>query len=334
MDILSDILQNSQISDDSIERERDVILREMQEVESTTEEVIFEHLHSIAFQETSHALSILGPEENIKSLKRSDMLDYIKTHYTAPRMVLAAAGRVNHDELVRLAEEKFGGLSAEVHGQSALTPAFTGSMVTIRNDEMPLAHVAVAFEGVGYSDPDYFVFLVMQSLLGSWDRNIGGGKNLISPLSETVSHEGLAHSYMAFHTPYQKTGLFGVYATGPGDKLDHLSHAMLYEITRLAHGTTSAEVERARNKLKATTLMVLDNSSAVCEDIGRQLLTLSRRLTPAEIFMRIDMITADEVKRVAQEYLWDNEIAVAAMGPTSNLPDYNVLRGWTYWNRV
>jgi len=90
VDILADILQNSQISDDAIERERDVILREMQEVESTTEEVIFEHLHSIAYQETSHAMTILGTEDNIRTLKRNDMLAYIRAHYTAPRMVLAA----------------------------------------------------------------------------------------------------------------------------------------------------------------------------------------------------------------------------------------------------
>ncbi len=95
MDILSDIIQNPRLGMGEIERERGVILREMEEVEQQVQEVIFDHLHSIAYQGTPLGMTILGPTENIKKISRDDLSNYIRTHYSAPRIVLAAAGGID-----------------------------------------------------------------------------------------------------------------------------------------------------------------------------------------------------------------------------------------------
>lgn len=92
MDILADLIQNPKLGTTEIERERSVILREMEEVDQQVEEVIFDHLHSIAYQGTPLGMTILGPTKNIKSISQSDLSSYISTHYYAPRIVLAAAG--------------------------------------------------------------------------------------------------------------------------------------------------------------------------------------------------------------------------------------------------
>lgn len=80
-------------------------------------------------------------------------------------------------------------------------------------------------------------------------------------------------------------------------------------------------------------LMHLDGTTAIAEDIGRQLVSYGRRLTPAEVFLRIDAITTKDVMRVATEKLQDVDLAITAMGPVGNYPDYNRVRAWTYWNR-
>merc|ERR1712036_110882 len=100
--ILADILQNSKLGEQEIERERGVILREMQEVEMNLQEVVFDHLHAVAYQGSPLGRTILGPTKNIKSLTRDDLLHYISTHYKGPRMVMAGAGGVNHQELCDL----------------------------------------------------------------------------------------------------------------------------------------------------------------------------------------------------------------------------------------
>ena len=104
VDVLSDILQNSSLEPAHVERERGVILREMEEVEKEVEEVLFDHLHATAFQQTGLGRTILGSAENVRTITRENLAEYIKTHYTAPRMVLVGAGAVDHDELVKLAQ--------------------------------------------------------------------------------------------------------------------------------------------------------------------------------------------------------------------------------------
>ena len=130
VEILSDILLHSKLEEGAIERERDVILREMSEINKQQEELVLDHLHATAFQGTGLGRTILGPEENIRSLTRNDLVDYIQQHYTAPRMVIAAAGAVQHTELCDLASEYFGNVPTVPAGglDVAMDPAiFTGS---------------------------------------------------------------------------------------------------------------------------------------------------------------------------------------------------------------
>lgn len=128
VDILADIIQNSKFGESEIERERSVILREMQEVETNLQEVVFDHLHSIAYQGTPLGFTILGPTENIKNIQRQDLVNYVKDHYIGSRMVLAGAGGVDHDELVKLAEKHLGNIRND-YDQTAI-PIFNGVRYT------------------------------------------------------------------------------------------------------------------------------------------------------------------------------------------------------------
>lgn len=88
VEILSDIIQNSKLGENEIERERGVILREMQEVETNLQEVVFDHLHASAYQGTPLGRTILGPTKNIKSITRNDLLNYVRSYYGPPRYVI------------------------------------------------------------------------------------------------------------------------------------------------------------------------------------------------------------------------------------------------------
>jgi processing peptidase subunit beta len=214
VDILADILQNSKLEPGAIERERDVILREQEEVDKQLEEVVFDHLHATAYQNQPLGRTILGPKENIQTISRDNLVDYIKTNYTADRMVLVGAGGIPHEQLVRLAEEHFGSLPSKPPTSAALaltaeqkrTPEFIGSEVRLRDDTIPAAHIALAVEGVSWKDDDYFTALVTQAIVGNWDRAMGNSPYLGSKLSSFVEHHGLANSFMSFSTSYSDTG--------------------------------------------------------------------------------------------------------------------------------
>ncbi|MBA0766667.1 hypothetical protein Gotri_015688 [Gossypium trilobum] len=309
LDILADILQNSKFEEHRISRERDVILREMEEVEGQTEEVIFDHLHSTAFQYTPLGRTILGPADNIRTITKEHLQSYIQTHYTAPRMVIAASGAVKHEEIVDQVKKLFTKLSSDPTTGFQLVmnePAtFTGSEVRMINDDVPLAQFAVAFEGASWTDPDSIALMVMQAMLGSWSKNAGGGKHMGSELAQRVGINEIAESMMAFNTNYKDTGLFGVYAVAKPDCLDDLAYAIMYETTKLAYRVSEADVIRARNQLKSSLMLHIDGTSPVAEDIGRQLLTYGRRIPFAELFARIDAVDPSTVKRVANRFIYD-----------------------------
>lgn len=214
VDILSDILQNSKLENAAIERERDVILREQEEVDKQMEEVVFDHLHAVAFQGQPLGRTILGPKENIQSISRDDLVNYIKTNYTADRMVLVGAGGVPHDQLVDLAVKYFGKIPAAPSTPQATAiaaaqkakPDFIGSEVRVRDDTMPTANIAIAVEGVSWNDDDYFTALVTQAIVGNWDRAMGNSPYLGSKLSTFVHNNQLANSFMSFSTSYSDTG--------------------------------------------------------------------------------------------------------------------------------
>ncbi|XP_051117540.1 probable mitochondrial-processing peptidase subunit beta, mitochondrial isoform X1 [Andrographis paniculata] len=337
LDILSDILQNSKFEEPRIIRERDVILREMEEVEGQTEEVIFDHLHATAFQYTPLGRTILGPAENIKKIGKEHLRNYISTHYTAPRTVIVGSGAVKHEEFVEEVKKLFTKLSSNPTTTSELVAkepsSFTGSEVRMVDDDIPLAQFAVAFEGASWTDPDSIALMVMQSMLGSWNKNAGGGKHMGSELAQKVGINEIAESMMAFNTNYKDTGLFGVYAVAKPDCLDDLSYAIMYEITKLCYRVSEADVIRARNQLKSSLLLHIDGTSPIAEDIGRQLITYGRRIPYAELFSRIDAVDTSTIKRVANRFIFDRDVAISAIGPIQGLPDYNWFRRRTYWLR-
>ncbi|XP_059452667.1 probable mitochondrial-processing peptidase subunit beta, mitochondrial [Corylus avellana] len=337
LDVLADILQNSKFDEHRISRERDVILREMEEVEGQTGEVIFDHLHATAFQYTPLGRTILGPAQNIRTITKEHLQSYIQTHYTAPRMVIAASGAVKHEDVVEEVKKLFTKLSADPTTATQLVakePAFfTGSEVRIIDDDMPLAQFAVAFNGASWTDPDSIALMVMQAMLGPWTKSASGGKHMGSELAQRIGINEIAETMISFNTNYKDTGLFGVYAVAKPDCLDDLAYAIMYETTKLCYRVSEANVIRACNELKSSLMLRIDGTSPVAEDIGRQLLTYSRRIPFAELFARIDAVDASTIKRVANKFIFDKDIAIAAMGPIQGLPDYNWFRRRTYWNR-
>merc|ERR1719326_2366750 len=166
MEILGDILQNSLLDSGAVDRERDVILREMEEVNKQHEELILDLLHESAYVGGGLGRTILGPEENIKTLKSKDLRSYIDTHYTAPRMVVAAAGALDHGEVVRLAEEHWSGRPTT--SSTDFPVDFDWAVFTpteVRNEDLsePRAHVALAFDGAEWTSPYSVPLMVLQT---------------------------------------------------------------------------------------------------------------------------------------------------------------------------
>lgn len=329
VDILADILTRSVLDAKAIERERDVIIRESEEVDKMYDEVVFDHLHAITYKDQPLGRTILGPIKNIKTIKREDLQQFIETHYTGDRMVLVGTGAVNHSNLVECASKYFGHVRKSENpvalgSPRGPLPVFCGNELKIQEDTLPTTHIALAVEGVSWSAPDYFTALCTQAIIGNWDRALGTGTNSPSPLAVAASENGtLANSYMSFSTSYADSGLWGMYIVADSQKhnVKLIIDEILKEWKRIRMGNISEEeVSRAKSRLKASLLLSLDGSTAIAEDIGRQIVTTGKRLSPEEVFKQVDKITMHDIVMWANYRLLDKPASLVALGNVKSVP--------------
>ncbi|KAM8868124.1 cytochrome b-c1 complex subunit 1, mitochondrial [Synchiropus picturatus] len=336
VELLSEVVQSCSLSEAEIEQQRGVVLRELQEVEGNQQEVCLDLLHATAFQGTPLGQSVLGPTNNVRSLTRQDLVEYMESHYKAPRMVLAAAGGVNHDELVSLAKSHFGNVSFEYEGDAVpvLAPCrFTGSEIRMRDDGLPLAHIAIAVEGAAAASPDIIPLMVANATIGSYDLTYGGGKNLSSRLARLAAEENLCHSFQAFHSSYSDTGLLGIHFVTDKHNIEDMMHWSQNAWMNLCTTVTESDVARGKVALKASLIGQLNGTTPICDDIGRHILNYGRRIPLTEWDARIDAVTPRMVRDVCSKYIYDKCPAVVGVGPIEQLPDYNRMRSAMYWLR-
>ncbi|KAK2499529.1 hypothetical protein MC885_016478 [Smutsia gigantea] len=367
VELLADIVQNCSLEDSQIEKERDVILRELQENDASLRDVVFDYLHATAFQGTPLAQAVEGPSENARKLSRADLTEYLSRHYKAPRMVLAAAGGgwtqvlcllvipppralrpgwpvrllcvstgVEHRQLLDLAQKHFSSLSEAYTEDTVpiLAPCrFTGSEIRHRDDALPLAHVAIAVEGPGWANPDNVALQVANAIIGHYDCTYGGGMHLSSPLASAAVTNKLCQSFQTFNICYAETGLLGAHFVCDRMSIDDMMFLLQSQWMRLCTSATESEVGRGKNILRSALVSHLDGTTPVCEDIGRSLLTYGRHIPLAEWESRITEVDASTVREVCSKYFYDQCPAVAGVGPIEQLPDYNRIRSGMFWLR-
>jgi predicted Zn-dependent peptidase len=310
VELVADILRNSVFDPDELQRERGVILQEIGQALDTPDDLIFDQFQEIALPDQPLGRPVLGTADSVEAIGRDHLFAFLARHYTASNMVLAAAGRVEHDRIVELAEKHFGSVPRTPANAPAVQPlAYVGGE---NREARPLeqAHLLLGCEGIGYRDPDYYASVVYSTLFG-------GGMS--SRLFQRIREErGLVYGIHCFNAAYADGGLFGIYAGTGEDDLAELVPAVCEEFAGVADTVTEAELARARAQIKAGTLMALESSGARCEQAARHLLIHDRSIPYAEIVARIEAVDQDAVRRVARRLLRGN-LTLAALGPIAPL---------------
>ena len=315
LNILADILQRSVFAEDELARERAVVVQEIGQAEDTPDDIIFDHLQAEAFPEQPLGWSILGPADGVSAMPRDALKGFMGRHYRAQNMVVAAAGAVRHDDVVRLVEAQFSGLqAAEPRG---LAPARWRGGERREDRDLEQVHFALGLPSVAYGDPDFYASQIFSTLLG------GGMSSRL--FQEAREKRGLCYSIFSFASSFVDGGMFGVYAGTGADEIDQLAEVVVAEFLKAAEDAREDEVARARAQLKAGTLMSLESSSSRIEQLGRQMLIYGRPLAIAEIVASIDAVDAAAVRRVARRIAGAGKPTVAALGPSALLAPYDRL---------
>ena len=314
LDIVADILQHAVLDAEELERERAVILREIGQSNDTPEDVVFDRYQETAFPDQPVGRPTLGTPQLVGAIERGDMVDYIARHYTADRIVVAAAGKVDHDDFVRRAGDAFG--STEGAAGFAPEPAVYagGDSREVRTQEQ--LHLLVGLEGIPHADPDYYALAVFSAALG-------GG--LSSRLFQDIREErGLVYSIYSFNSSYADSGLFGVYAGTGAESASEVVERVCANLTTLADDIAEAELQRAKAQLKAGILMSLESTAARAEQIARHTLIFGRVLPTEEVAEAVDAVGRESVARISGR-LRAGQPTVAILGPEAAIPAYEEI---------
>ncbi len=313
VDILADILQHSVFDETELARERDVVIQEIGQINDTPDDIIFDHVQGVAFPGQAMGRSILGTPEIVRGFRRDVLAGYMFDHYRGATLVLAAAGRVDHDDVVDLAERAFGSLP--MGAEADREPASYAGGAELEERPLEQVHFVLAFEGVSFTDADYYAVQVLSTVLG------GGMSSRL--FQEVRERRGLAYSVYSFASSYLDGGLFGVYAGTGETEIEELVPVMCDEIAKIGGAAGEEEVTRAQAQIKAGILMSLESSSSRCEQIGRQMLIYGRPLPVAEVIAEIERVDPETVSRVARRLAAAAAPSVAAIGPITRLESYD-----------
>ncbi|WP_428928190.1 M16 family metallopeptidase [Marinibacterium sp. SX1] len=311
MDVISDIVLNPVFDPREIEVERGVILQEIGQSNDTPDDIIFDWLQEESYRDQPLGRTILGPAERVGKFGRDDLAAFVAEHYRPEHMIIAAAGAVDHDVLLRLAEELFGHLPARDTAEPLEQARFTGGEVR-RSKPLEQAHFALAFEGPGYRDDRIYTSQIYSSALGG-----GMSSRLFQEIRE---NRGLCYTIFAQTGAYGDTGTTTIYAGTSGDELGDLARITIAEMKRAADDMTEAEIARARAQMKAGMLMGLESPSNRAERLAR-LVQIWDKVPPLEETVeRIDAVTTEEVRAFAEEMAVTAPAALALYGPIDAAP--------------
>lgn len=309
LDVLGDILLNSAYDPRELAREKGVILQEYAAVEDTPDDLVYD-----AFMETAYAgqplgRPILGRPDTIKSFDEATIRSFLAREYAPGKMVLAAAGNVDHSQIVEAAERLFG--TMPVAELRAPEPSlYTGGEKRIPR-KLEQANVVLGLPGLSFKDPTYYALHLFAHILG-------GG--LTSRLwHEVRENRGLAYSIEAFHWPFSDAGLFGIGAGTAGSDIGEFLDVTLACMRQATLDISEAEMQRAKAQMKVALLAALETPGGRIERMARQLLSWGRVISSNEIVRKVDALTPDQVRDAGRRLL-QGAPTLAAIGPIKGLP--------------
>lgn len=337
LDVVADLLKNGRYAPKDVELERPTILAEMREVEELVDEVLMDNVHQAAYDsETSGLpLTILGPVENIaKKIDRAMILDYVRTHYTGPRMCLISSGGISPEQAHKLAETYFGDLPA-VNNRPLLRGTYKGGHTVLWNETMATSQTAVAFPICGASHPDTYPLVLIHNVIGQFREGLFDQFGY-QRRNQNIPWEKVPNliQLRPFYTPYEETALLGYQIVTasmaqPGQRDDSQTIMLNYVLSSLYDLCSTCVdeqlLEQAKCEYKASVMMMRDCTTNSAEDLGRQMIHYGRRIPLEEVFEKVDAVTPQTLRAAAEKYFTHVQPTVSCIGSSATLPRYDPL---------
>ncbi|MBY4609863.1 insulinase family protein [Rhizobium sp. 9T] len=311
VDILADILTESAFEEEELEREKQVILQEINAANDTPDDVVFDKFSEAAYRDQTIGRAILGTPQTVVSFTPQQIRTYLGRNYTTDRMFVVATGAVDHQEFLRMVEDRFASLPTSPSAPPVMEAArYVGGSVREPRDLMD-AQILLGFEGKPYHARDFYCSQILANILG------GGMSSRL--FQEVREFRGLCYSVYAFHWGFSDTGIFGIHAATGGENLPELVPVIIDELHKSANEIHQKEIERARAQIRAQLLMGQESPAARAGQIARQMMLYGRAISNPEMMERLEGITIERLTDLAGRLFFDTVPTLSAIGPLEQL---------------
>ena len=308
VEVLSDMVCNASLAEDSCVKEREVVIEEIARMEDAPDDRIHEIFAKALWPKHPIGLSVLGGRETVASFGHDSSAQFRARHYTTGNCVVAAAGNVDHDQLVDLVREHLvlekGPLSDRPEAKAA-----GSSRLTVLEKDTEQSHICYGMATMNAHHEDRFVLTILDTVFGG-----GMSSRLFQEIREK---KGLVYAVYSFHSLYQDTGQMAIYAgTRPGNT-EEVVRLIQTEAERMkTGGITATELERSKESIKGHLVLGLESTRNRMTRLGKNVVTGGELLSVDELVIRIDKVTLDDILRVADD-VFSAERVLALIGPYS-----------------
>jgi len=306
-DVLSDLVLHPVFREEDIERERGVVLEELKMDEDNPDLLVHELFSGNFWKDHSLGKPIIGSKKTIKSFNEDMVRDYYRSTYTPSNILVTAAGRLDHHELIRLVEQAFGELDRKAPPPEDPTPA-THAVITQRDKPaLEQVHLCLGVPSHPLADDRRYSSYVLNTLLGG-----GMSSRLFQNIREK---QGLAYAVFSELNPYRDTGCLSVYAGTSLESAERVVDCILREFREIKDGQiTEEELRRAKDHLKGSLMLSLESTSSRMANLARQQMYFGRFFSLDELIDSIEQVTADGVRQIAAENFHQKQIALTVLG--------------------
>jgi predicted Zn-dependent peptidase len=311
IDVLADIVMNPAFRDDDIEKEKKVVLEEIKMVEDTPDDLVHELFTEHFWADHPLGRPILGSPSTVEALTADALRRYFGDVYTAPNLIVAAVGNIEHQQVRDLVARAFERVSTRRGTVTEARPSVVPGVV-IRNKDLEQSHVCLGTSGYQQDHDDRYASYVMNTVLGG---------SMSSRLFQNVREKrGLAYAVFSGMSSYRDAGSTTVYAGCANEAVGELIDVVVAELRRIKDEPLSeAELQRAKDHLKGSLMLGLESTSSRMSHVARQEIYFDRQFGLDETLQGVNAVTLEDVQRVARDLFADGNLAATVVGAVDGL---------------